>query len=56
MSAKQLLKVAGGKFDVEELCSSAANGLFAVVAGAGCDSFRTAQKEACQCVAGVPEL
>lgn len=56
VSAKQIIKVVGGKFDVEELCSSTANGLFAVVAGAGCNSFRSAQKEACQCVAGAPEL
>jgi secretory phospholipase A2 len=54
--AKKLIKVAGRKFDVEELCNGAANALFAVVAGAGCDSYRSAQKEACQCVAGVPEL
>ena len=55
-TAKKLIKVAGGKFDVEELCASAANGLFTVVAGAGCNSFRDAQKEACQCVGGPPEL
>ena len=56
MIAKQMVKMAGSKFNVEEICESSVNGLFAVVAGAGCNSYRNSQKEACQCVGGAPEL
>ncbi|XP_063682665.1 group XIIA secretory phospholipase A2-like [Bolinopsis microptera] len=54
--AKQMIKMAGSKFNAEEICQSAVNGLYAVVAGAGCNSYRNSQKEACLCVGGAPEL